>query len=92
MEGLTCAAAPSNMESSKEREKGNKMEFMLIWDWVDEDDGWTYQQLVDYFRTKEELLEAYHQALGDHASMVAIGRLILSPAIKYSWADLEQLF
>lgn len=68
------------------------MEFILIWDWVDEEFGWNYQQLVDSFRTKEELLEAYHQALGDYASMVAIGRLILSPAIDYSWADLERLF
>lgn len=73
-------------------QKGNIMEFLLVWDWVDEEFGWNYQQLVDSFATKEELLEAYKKAREEYREMVAIGRLILSPAIGYSWADLERLF
>ena len=68
------------------------MEFLLVWDWVDEEFGWNYQQCVDSFRTKEELLAAYKKAREEYREMIAIGRLILSPAIGYSWADLEQLF
>ena len=68
------------------------MEFLLIWDWVDEEYGWNYQQLVDTFRTKEELLEAYKKAREEYRKMINIGRLILSPAIGYSWADIEELF
>lgn len=68
------------------------MEFLLVWDWVDEDEGWTYQQVVDSFATKEELLEAYQKAREHWREMIEIGRLILSPAIGYSWADLERLF
>ena len=68
------------------------MEFMMVWDWVDEDNGWLYQQQVDVFDTKEELLEAYKKARAEYKELVNIGRLILSPAIGYSWADIDRLF
>lgn len=68
------------------------MEFLLVWDWVDENDGFCYQQYVDSFRTKEELLKAKAKTEEDFSWQIKIGRLILSPAIGYSWADLERLF
>lgn len=68
------------------------MEFILIWDWVDEDDGFLYEQHADFFATKEQLLEAKKKAEEEYSWQIAVGRLILSPAIGYSWADLERLF
>ena len=68
------------------------MEFILIWDWVDEDDGFLYEQHADFFATKEQLFEAKKKAEKEYSWQVAIGRLILSPAIGYSWADLDRLF
>ena len=68
------------------------MEFMLIWDWVDEDTFDLYEQRVDSFATKEELLEAKANAEKAYRWHIGIGRLILSPAIGYSWADVERLF
>ena len=68
------------------------MEFLLIWDWVDENDGYEYEQRIDWFATKEELLEAYKKAREEFKAWVKMGRLILSPAVGYSWADLEMLF
>ena len=38
------------------------MEFILIWDWVDEDDGFLYEQHADFFATKEQLFEAKKKA------------------------------
>ena len=69
------------------------MEFLLVWDWVDEEfPELQYEQHVDSFFTKEELLEAKVKAEKEYHYQIAIGRLILSPAIGYSWADLERLF
>ena len=80
------------------------MEFILIWDWVDEDDGFLYEQHADFFATKEQLFEAKKKAEKEYSWQVTIGRLILSPAIGisrlilspavtgYSWADIERLF
>jgi len=68
------------------------MEFMLVWDWVDEDTFDLYEQHVDFFDTKEELLAAKKEAEEQFKWQIVIGRLILSPAIGYSWADLERLF
>lgn len=68
------------------------MEFMLIWEWIDEDTFDLYEQRVDFFATKEELLEAKKKAEKQFNWQVGIGRLILSPAVGYSWADIEQLF
>lgn len=68
------------------------MEFVLIYDWVDEETGKEYQQWVDWFDTKEELLAAYKEARRRWAYMVDTGRLYLSGAIHYSWADIETNF
>ena len=68
------------------------MEFLLVWDWIDEDNFDLYEQHVDFFSTKEELLAAKKKAEEQFKWQIGIGRLILSPAIGYSWADLERLF
>ena len=68
------------------------MEFILIWDWVDEDNGFLYEQYADSFDTKEQLFEAKKKAEEEYGKQIEIGRLILSPAIGYSWADVERLF
>lgn len=68
------------------------MEFLLVWDWIDEDTFDLYEQHVDAFYTKEQLLEAKKQAEEKYKWQIGIGRLILSPAIGYSWADIERLF
>lgn len=68
------------------------MEFMLIWEWIDEDTFDLYEQRVDFFATKEELFEAKKKAEEQFKWQIGIGRLILSPAIGYSWADVDRLF
>ena len=68
------------------------MEFMLVWEWMDEDTFELYEQRVDFFATKEDLFEAKKKAEKQFKWQVGIGRLILSPAVGYSWADLERLF
>lgn len=68
------------------------MEFLLVWDWVDEDTFDLYEQRVEFYGTKEELLEAKKEAEEKYSYQVGIGRLILSPAIGYSWADIDRLF
>lgn len=68
------------------------MEFLLIWDWVDEGDGSLYDQQVEFFATKEQLFEAKKKAEETFSYQVGIGRLILSPAVGYCWADVERLF
>ncbi len=68
------------------------MEFMLIWEWIDEDTFELYEQRVDFFATKEDLLKAKEDAEEQFSYQIGIGRLILSPAIGYSWEDIDQLF
>lgn len=68
------------------------MEFILIYDWVDENTGENYQSQMDWFDTKEELLAAYKEARKRWAEMISIGRLYLSGAVHYSWADIERYF
>lgn len=68
------------------------MEFMLIWEWIDEDTFDLYEQRVDFFATKEELFEAKKKAKEQFKWQIGIGRLMLSPAIGYSWADVDRLF
>ena len=68
------------------------MEFMLVWEWMDEDTFELYEQRVEFFATKEDLFEAKKKAEKDFKWQIEIGRLILSPAVGYSWADLERLF
>jgi hypothetical protein len=68
------------------------MEFMLIWEWMDEDTGYLYEQRVDFFATKEDLFAAKKKAEKEYPWQIGIGRLLLSPAIGYSWADVDRLF
>lgn len=68
------------------------MEFMLIWEWIDEDTFDLYEQRVDFFATKKELFEAKKKAEEQFKWQIGIGRLMLSPAIGYSWADVDRLF
>lgn len=67
------------------------MQFVLIYDWVYED-GSESHQWVEWFDTKEQLFAAYKEARRKWAYMVDIGRLYLSGAIHYSWADIETNF
>lgn len=66
--------------------------FMLVYEWIDEDNGYLYDQEISWFDTKEELLCAYKWAKEKFAYQISIGRLLLSAAVNYSWADIEQLF
>ena len=66
--------------------------FMLVWEWVDEKTGALYEQQIDWFDTKEELIEAYYNARMQFIQHVNIGRLLLSAAVNYTWADIEQIF
>lgn len=68
------------------------MEFLLVFDWVDEDTNYLYETYVKSYGTKEELFEAKKKYEKEYDWQVGIGRLILSPAIGYSWADLDRLF
>lgn len=68
------------------------MEFLLVFDWVDEDTFDLYETYVKSYDTKEELFEAKKKYEEEYKWQVGIGRLILSPAIGYSWADLDRLF
>lgn len=68
------------------------MEFLLVWDWIDEETCCPYEQCVDFFATKEDLFAAKKKAEKEYSYQIGIGRLILSPAIGYSWADVDRLF
>lgn len=68
------------------------MEFLLIFDWIDEDNSTIQVQRVEFYGTKEELLEAKKKAEEKYSFQISVGRLILSPAISYSWKEFEQLF
>ena len=66
--------------------------FMLVWRWINEKSGELYEQWVDCFDTKQELIEAYHNCRMRYIEQINIGRLILSAAVSYSWADIEENF
>jgi hypothetical protein len=75
------------------RERKEKiMEFILMYDWIDEDNGYVYERNFNAYATKEELFEAKKEVEERYKWQIEIGRLILSPAIGYSWADLDRLF
>ena len=65
---------------------------MLVYEWFNESDGSLYDQEISWFNTKKELLCAYKVAKRTHHYQIDIGRLMLSAAVNYSWADIEQLF
>jgi len=66
--------------------------FMLVWEWIDEDTGALYEQHIDWFETKEELMTAYVAARVEYVKMVNLGRLLLSAAVNYSWSAIELYF
>lgn len=68
------------------------MDFMLIYDWMDEDSGYRNDTWVEYYKTKEDLLLAkkVNESLFDWR--IKNGSLILSPAVSYSWDEIDQLF
>lgn len=68
------------------------MEFLLVWDWINEETFDLCEQRVDFFATKEQLFEAKKEAEKKFSFEINIGRLLLSPAIGYSWADVDLLF
>lgn len=66
--------------------------FMLIWKWINEKSGELYEQWIDCFNTKQELIEAYHNYRMRYIEQINIGRLILSPAVNCTWSDIEEKF
>ena len=68
------------------------MDFLLIWEWIDEDTFALYEQRVEFYGTKEALLETKEKAEEKYKYQIGIGRLILSPAIGYGWDEIDQLF
>jgi len=63
------------------------MKFLLVYDWVNE--GTEFRM---FFDTKEQLFEAKAEAEKDFAHEIQSNELILSPAIGYSWAEIDQFF
>lgn len=66
--------------------------FMLVWEWTDEKTGFLYEQRVDWFDTKKELIEAYHNARMEYIGYINNGRLLLSAAINYPWSYIAETF
>jgi len=67
------------------------MEFLLVFDWINENNP-VYDTRVKFYPTKEELLAAKAKAEKNFSNAIREGRLILSPAVGYCWADFERLF
>lgn len=68
------------------------MEFLMILEWTDEENGYLYETWVESYKTKEDLFAAKKKTENDYDWQIKIGRLHLSAAINYSWADIERLF
>ena len=66
-------------------------EFLMIFDWPSDTIGMAYVAIETY-STKEELLTAYEEAKEVFKDQIEENRLIISPAVNYSWTDIEQLF
>ena len=66
-------------------------EFLMIFDWLSDTIGMAFTSIETY-RTKEELLAAYEEAKEVFKDQIKENRLIISPAVNYSWTDIEQLF
>ena len=75
-----------------EREEGMKMNFGLVLEWVNETDGYVYENEIDWYDTKEELLEAYHNACEYYSGYFDIGRLILYTVVRYSPQEISRDF
>ena len=66
--------------------------FGLVFDWCDEETGWNYERSVDWYDTKEELLEAREKWAAYYESMIKLGRLMLYPCVRYEWAEIRRDF
>lgn len=67
-------------------------DFLLIWDWYDENTGELRETAIECYRTKVELMVAYANARTEFKAWIDRGRLFLSGAVNYSWADIDRLF
>lgn len=66
--------------------------FGLVSEWIDEVTGELFEQWIDWYDTKEELLEKkeiLENAFCDH---IAIGRLIVYPVVHYDWDEFIHYF
>jgi len=66
--------------------------FGLCYEWIDENDGYLYEQRIDWFDTKEELLEAYNKELAYWVQLISINRLFLFPIIRYTFTEIKEGF
>ena len=71
------------------------MNFALIWDW-NVDFGWNEEDWakynVEYFNTKEELIEAYEQAKEWNNEYLENGSLVLTVGVCYNIDEIKTLF
>lgn len=68
------------------------MEFLLIYDWVEENNIRCEQWVHQSFRTKEELLRHKEWAEEYYANSINSNCLTLYPAVRYDWDEFDQLF
>ncbi len=68
--------------------------FMLIWEWMEgpEEYPMVVKQEIDFFDTKEELIEAYKKANKDHDYLIENGELFLSLGVLYSEEEIYKHF
>ena len=71
------------------------MNFALIWDW-NVDFGWGEEDWakwnVEYFNTKEELIEAYEQARQWNNEYIEDGSLVLTVSVCYNIDEIKTRF
>ena len=71
------------------------MNFALIWDW-NVDFGWCEEDWakwnVEYFNTKEELIEAYEQARQWNNEYIEDGSLVLTVSVCYNIDEIKTRF
>ena len=68
------------------------MNFGLVLEWVNETDGYVHDNDIDWYDTKEELLEAYHNAHVYYSGYLEIGRLVLYTVVRYSPQEIANNF
>ena len=68
------------------------MNFMLVYEWIDENTGYRYEEEVSFFDTKEELFAAKKWAEEDFKWQIKVGRLILHAGVRYDWDEIRDYF
>lgn len=66
--------------------------FGLVSKWVDEVTGELFEQWIDWYDTKEELLEKKEIFENTFSDYIAMGRLIVYPIVRYDWDELNNYF